>query len=61
MMDRRTFIKCAGAAVCSARVGSLLAAPVNAKSAKRQPNFVVIFIDDMGYGQIEPFGSKVDK
>jgi len=25
------------------------------------PNFVVIFIDDMGYGDIEPFGSKLNK
>ena len=26
-----------------------------------KPNFVVIFIDDMGYGDIEPFGSKINK
>ena len=25
------------------------------------PNVVVIFIDDMGYGDIEPFGSKINK
>lgn len=25
------------------------------------PNFVVIFIDDMGYGDIEPFGSKLNR
>jgi len=30
-------------------------------SAKSKPNFVVIFIDDMGYGDIEPFGSKLNK
>ena len=24
----------------------------------RKPNFIVIFIDDMGYGDIGPFGSK---
>ena len=29
--------------------------------AKRKPNFVVIFIDDMGYGDIEPFGSELNK
>ena len=28
---------------------------------ERKPNFVVIFIDDMGYGDIEPFGSKLNK
>ncbi len=26
-----------------------------------QPNFVVIFIDDMGYGDIGPFGSKINE
>ena len=26
-----------------------------------QPNFVVIFIDDLGYGDIEPFGSKINR
>lgn len=28
--------------------------------AKQVPNFVVIFIDDMGYGDIGPFGSEVN-
>ena len=28
--------------------------------AAEQPNFVVIFIDDMGYGDIGPFGSKAN-
>ena len=26
-----------------------------------KPNFVVIFIDDMGYGDIEPYGSEVNQ
>ena len=26
--------------------------------AMAKPNFIVIFIDDMGYGDIGPFGSK---
>jgi arylsulfatase A-like enzyme len=25
-----------------------------------KPNFVVIFIDDMGYGDIQPFGSTIN-
>ena len=29
--------------------------------ASPPPNFVIIFIDDMGYGDIEPFGSKINK
>lgn len=33
--------------------------PAFAQAAK--PNFVLIFIDDMGYGDIGPYGSKVNK
>lgn len=29
--------------------------------AEEKPNFVIIFIDDMGYGDIEPFGSTINK
>ncbi|MEM7603193.1 MAG: sulfatase, partial [Verrucomicrobiota bacterium] len=29
-------------------------------TADDRPNFIVIFIDDMGYGDIEPFGSTVN-
>ena len=36
----------------------LLAASLNAAPP---PNFVVIFIDDMGYGDIGPFGSKLNR
>ena len=32
-----------------------------AVQAAESPNFVVIFIDDMGYGDIGPFGSKINK
>ncbi len=42
----------------------LLAFPVVAlaagASAAEQPNFVLIFIDDMGYGDIGPYGSTVN-
>ncbi|MDP7302294.1 MAG: sulfatase-like hydrolase/transferase, partial [Pirellulaceae bacterium] len=40
-----------------------LIAPAFAKTTpeKSRPNFVVIFIDDMGYGDIEPFGSKQNR
>jgi len=58
MFDRRSFIKGAGAAVFSMGATALLAGSLK---AKRKPNFVVIFIDDMGYGDIEPFGSKLNK
>ena len=36
-----------------------IAAP-QATPAGRKPNFVVIFIDDMGYGDIGPFGSTLN-
>ncbi len=35
----------------------LLAAVLSAAVSARQPNVVVIFIDDMGYGAIGPFGA----
>ncbi len=45
-----------------AYVGLLLAATVlpnaRAGAAERLPNFVIIFIDDMGYADIGPFGAK---
>lgn len=58
MMNRRSFMKSAGAAVCSASAAMVLA---ETPKAGRKPNFVVIFIDDMGYGDIEPFGSTLNK
>ena len=39
----------------------LAAAVLHAQEpSRRPPNFVVIFIDDLGYGDIEPFGSKLN-
>ncbi|MGI9241353.1 MAG: sulfatase family protein [Verrucomicrobiales bacterium] len=39
---------------------SLLAA-LGLGAAERKPNFVLIFIDDMGYGDIGPFGSELNR
>ena len=39
----------------------LLLVAGSAVAGTEKPNFVVIFIDDMGYGDIEPFGSKINK
>jgi len=38
----------------------LLSACSSIPEPSRRPNFVVIFIDDMGYGDISPFGSTVN-
>ncbi|MEL6109215.1 MAG: carboxylesterase family protein [Planctomycetota bacterium] len=35
--------------------------PSQTKAETEQPNFVVIFVDDLGYGDIEPFGSKQNR
>lgn len=35
-----------------------LATTTAAQEARKLPNFVIIFIDDMGYADIEPFGAK---
>ena len=37
---------------------SMAPAAADGTSQRPQPNFVVILIDDMGYGDIEPFGSN---
>ncbi|MDD4873085.1 MAG: sulfatase [Kiritimatiellae bacterium] len=60
---RRNFLKYIGVgAIAAAAPGwlSRIAAQVVEESAAK-PNFVVIFIDDMGYGDIEPYGSKVNR
>ena len=62
-MHRRDLLKAMGLAATAAATGTLRTAGA-AKATKapkaRKPNFVVIFIDDMGYGDIEPFGSKLN-
>ncbi|HUG70749.1 MAG TPA: sulfatase-like hydrolase/transferase, partial [Pirellulaceae bacterium] len=39
-------------------IASLAAVSQPASAADRPPNVVVIFIDDMGYGDIGPFGAE---
>lgn len=59
LFGRRQFLALAGAAVARAalphRVGSLLAA--SSRPSSDRPNFVVIFCDDLGYGDIGCFGA----
>jgi len=63
-MNRRGFLKAAGlgaAVVSAAWLNRLGAAAAGEPAGKAPPNFVVILIDDMGYGDIEPYGSKVNR
>lgn len=47
------------ASLCAIVVALLTGGTVaNAPGAERLPNFVIIFIDDMGYADIGPFGAK---
>ncbi len=39
---------------------SCLLAPVRADEA-RKPNFIIVYTDNLGYGDIEPFGSEVHR
>lgn len=53
-MNRRSLLMAGTAA--------LLAAPSTAKAEnRRKPNFIVILCDDLGYGDIEPFGNRFFK
>jgi len=57
MMNRRDALKGLGLAAAAAALPRRSEA---AKAPGRPPNLVVIFIDDMGYGDIEPFGSTLN-
>jgi len=61
MINRRRFMKSAAAAVWSIGASAVLGKRPVAKTARKRPNFIVVFIDDMGYGDIGPFGSKINK
>ncbi len=41
-----------------AGIGLLVALQAGLAAAERLPNFVIVFIDDMGYGDIGPFGAQ---
>jgi len=59
-LTRRDWLKGAGATVWAAVVSRRPAVAAETGDKPQRPNFVIIFIDDMGYGDIEPFGSKLN-
>jgi arylsulfatase A-like enzyme len=42
-------------------LGAAVALAESSEAMRKKPNFVVIFVDDMGCADIEPFGSKKNK
>jgi arylsulfatase A-like enzyme len=63
-LNRRDFLDRLGLGLAGAALWPGLgqsAEPSPAKPGVRPPNFVVILIDDMGYGDIEPYGNKINR
>ena len=58
-MNRRHFLQSAAMAACV--LGAAVALAESSEAMRKKPNFVVIFVDDMGCADIEPFGSKKNK
>jgi hypothetical protein len=52
----RTFLGALAAGILLIGSSAWAASP----SATPKPNIVIMFIDDMGYGDIGPFGNKVN-
>ena len=50
--DRRSFLKTAGLGIAGLEMPSWL----SASQQQKRPNFVIVFLDDSGYGDFRPFG-----
>src|SRR5262245_39624138 len=55
VMDRRKLLSSAVGGVATAG----LAARSRAAGSKRPPNLIVILCDDLGYGDVAPYGGKI--
>lgn len=62
-VNRRDFLKCVGVGAAAMAVPRWLTRMTAqaAEGSPAKPNFVVVLIDDMGYGDIEPYGSRVNR
>ncbi len=58
LQTRRSFLRHLGAAAAALAVGPVAIA---AKAERQKPNFILIYVDDMGYGDLGCFGSKVNR
>ena len=58
---RRQFIKTAGMGLASAAIHGCTGRGGRGESSTKKPNFIVFLIDDLGYGDIEPFGSQKNR
>ncbi len=59
-LNRRRFLAQAGMSVGAFSLPGLIQA-AHANATTRKPNFIVIFCDDLGYGDIGCFGSKLHR
>ncbi|MHC4123047.1 MAG: sulfatase-like hydrolase/transferase [Planctomycetota bacterium] len=59
MINRRSFIKTAGISTAMMTLsGCLEGRKLFSKAPARKPNFIIIFTDDQGYGDLSCYGSK---
>ncbi len=61
MRTNSHYFSCVQALVLTAFPLGLLSASSSCASEDRPPNFIVIFCDNLGYGDIEPFGSALHR
>jgi len=49
------------ATLSAALLVGLVTSQAKASAAPRKPNFIVVFCDNLGYGDVEPFGSTLHR